>query len=85
MKAGANTQTPYIYRHPEKYELINVMNEEDYSNYRLTVDTEEDFQLIELLYDWFQEQPFGWMDAIDLLKERPDWTRMNSTVEQKVV
>ena len=77
--------TPFIYRHPEKYEIIGVTNPEDYSMYRLTVDTNEDFQLIELLYQWFKEQPFGWMDVVNLLRERPDWSRMNSSVEQKVV
>lgn len=77
--------TPFIYRHPEKYEIIAVTNPEDHSRYRLTVDTEEDFQLIELLYQWFENQPCSWMDIVTLLQERPDWTRMNSAVEQKVV
>jgi spore coat polysaccharide biosynthesis protein SpsF len=77
--------TPFIYRHPEKFEILAVRNTEDFSQYRLTVDTEEDFQLMELLFQWFQEQPFGWMDVVNLLKERPDWSRMNCTVEQKVV
>lgn len=77
--------TPFIYRHPELFEILTVTNPTDYSQYRLTVDTAEDFQLIELLYQWFQEQPFTWQDVVNLLRERPDWTRMNSTVEQKVV
>ncbi|MBU1919465.1 acylneuraminate cytidylyltransferase, partial [bacterium] len=77
--------TPFIYRHPEKYEIIAVTNPEDHSRYRLTVDTQEDFQLIELLYQWFENQPCSWMDIVTLLQERPDWTRMNSAVEQKVV
>jgi spore coat polysaccharide biosynthesis protein SpsF len=77
--------TPFVYRHPEKYEIIGVTHPEDYSGYRLTVDTPEDFQLIELLYQWFNEKPFNWLDIINLLCEKPDWSRMNSAIEQKVI
>jgi spore coat polysaccharide biosynthesis protein SpsF len=77
--------TPFIYRHPEKYEIIGVTNQEDLSGYRLTVDTAEDFQLIELLYQWFNEKPFSWTDVVTLLREHPEWLRMNSAIEQKVV
>ena len=39
--------TPYIYQHPAEYRLGGIRNAEDLSRYRWTVDTPEDFQLIE--------------------------------------
>src|SRR5699024_6531885 len=39
--------TPYIYTNPDKFRMLNKSNQVDQSMYRLTVDTVEDFQLIE--------------------------------------
>ena len=35
--------TSYIYTHPEKFKIHEWVSDKDYSSYRLTVDTEEDF------------------------------------------
>jgi spore coat polysaccharide biosynthesis protein SpsF len=77
--------TPYIYRNPERFEIVGVTHPSDFSRYRLTVDTKEDLQLIELLFAWFQNRAFGWQEVIQLLRERPELTRINCAVEQKIV
>ena len=48
--------TPYIWNHPEIFKLGNFENQKDLSNYRLTVDEDEDFKLIESLINHFQER-----------------------------
>jgi len=77
--------TPFIYLRPERYRLGSVANEVDYSPYRLTVDTGEDFQLIRLLIEkLYPGNPlFNLQDIMNLLLANPEWVAINSQVEQK--
>ena len=77
--------TPYLYRHPERFRLRRIANDEDLSSHRWTVDTKEDFQLVSRIYDAFRGDTFGWRDVLQLLTEHPDWTALNRGVKQKVV
>ncbi|WP_174615544.1 cytidylyltransferase domain-containing protein [Virgibacillus ihumii] len=77
--------TAYMYTHPNKFITANVKHTQDHSNFRLTVDTKEDFQLIanilETLYP--QKPDFELEDIIRLLEKRKDWLAINAHVEQK--
>ncbi len=77
--------TPYIYRHPEKFRIGSFKSKIDYSQYRWTVDTIEDFNLIEnILIKIYASNPrFRMMDVIKLLKKQPKWAAINSHIEQK--
>ncbi len=77
--------TPFVYLRPKRYRLGSVENEADYSHYRLTVDTREDFELIKLLIEkLYPSNPlFGLQDIINLLLGNPEWAAINSHVEQK--
>lgn len=77
--------TPYIYRHPETFCLCNVSEEKDLSDYRLTVDTIEDFELIRLiLEDIYPINPtFNLQDIMRVFKEHPDWKLINAHIKQK--
>lgn len=77
--------TPYLYRHPDKFRLLSVSNPTDFSAYRLTVDTPEDFELIERIYAHFQHNAFGWREMIALLEQHLDWLEINREVPQKPV
>lgn len=77
--------TPYIYRHPEKFKLYPVVNNADWSAIRWTVDTQEDFNLVRNIYEYFGDQDFSWRDALSLLQKRPKWGRINQHVVQKSV
>ncbi|MBI2287838.1 MAG: glycosyltransferase family protein [Chloroflexi bacterium] len=50
--------TIYLYRHPEKFKLLNVANDIDYSAMRWTVDTPEDLALVRQIYNHFQNNSF---------------------------
>lgn len=76
--------TPYIYRHPETFKLLQHRQIKDYSHLRWTVDTPEDFALIEkILTAFYPQNPlFSHTDVLDLLAKHPEWNQINAHVEQ---
>lgn len=77
--------TPYIYHHPEKFRLLPIAGQADHSQYRWTLDTSEDYELLRRIFDHFDNRLFGWTDVLHLVEEHPDWNRLNRNVRQKVV
>lgn len=79
--------TPFLYRHPERFRLANFSFELDKSDYRLTVDTLEDFDLISRIYSslYPSNHDFTVYDILDLLASHPDWLKINCHVRQKVL
>jgi len=77
--------TPYIYTNQDLFEVGFLKNKIDYSNYRLTVDTEEDFELIKLIINaLFKRNPnFTLIDIVTLMENNPQWFDINSHIEQK--
>lgn len=77
--------TTFIYERPERYKLGGVTYKSDESRYRLTVDTEADFELIvkiiEILYPL--NNIFHLHDILELMKENRDWELINKHVKQK--
>ncbi|MCX6169736.1 MAG: glycosyltransferase family protein [Ignavibacteriales bacterium] len=77
--------TPYIYNHPAQFAIKNFSNEKDYSIHRWTVDTQEDFNLIEEIYKSLYEKNkiFLFEDILKLFEEQPDLIRINQNIQQK--
>jgi len=77
--------TPFILHRPERFNLIPVLNSENHSHHRWTVDTPEDFELIKrILEAVYPQKPNCTMeDCLNLLKEHPEWQKINAHVEQK--
>jgi len=78
--------TPYIY---EKYEndIYYYKNETDLSEYRLTLDTPDDYTLMKKIYKelYNGEHDFYLKDIIELFKENPDLKKVNKDIEQKEI
>jgi spore coat polysaccharide biosynthesis protein SpsF len=76
--------TPYIYLN-NKYNIQQVITQEDNSNLRWTVDTQEDFSLIrEIITRIYPSKPtFTLKDLINLIKKHPELTEINHHIEQK--
>lgn len=76
--------TPFIYKtNPENYQIQQISREEDSSNIRITLDTEEDYMALCALYDQFERDDFSCEDIIAIYKER-DWLfSINNNIEQK--
>lgn len=75
--------TPYIY---ENYEdIFYYKNNKDLSNYRLTLDTKEDFELIKALYDklYNGKHDFYLNEIIGVLNKNKELLSLNKNIEQK--
>jgi spore coat polysaccharide biosynthesis protein SpsF len=78
--------TPYIYEHPDRFDIFPVKGEADYSNYRWTVDTAEDLALVRAVYDRLgNNDGFSWRDVLSLLEQEPDLVDLNRDVMQKAL
>lgn len=77
--------TPYLYRHPERFRLLPVVHDKDLSFHRWTLDTPEDYELLEKIYDALDDTPFSWTDVLRLFDAHPDWVAINRDVVQKRV
>jgi spore coat polysaccharide biosynthesis protein SpsF len=79
--------TSFIYRHPDRYRLGNVACEKDYSQYRWTVDTPEDFALVSMLMKAAHavRADYTLQNCIDLMEKNPTWAQINAGVIQKPV
>jgi len=77
--------TPYIRRNPELFRIHGIMSEVDYSHMRWTVDTPEDLVFVRHIYEYFGHDRFSWQDVLALLKEHPEWLKINQHVLQKTI
>ncbi|MDH7604644.1 MAG: glycosyltransferase family protein [Melioribacter sp.] len=77
--------TPYIYQHPEIFKIKNFACEKDYSFHRWTVDTIEDFELIEKIYEslYKENDIFYFEDILKLFEKYPDLVNINKDIKQK--
>jgi glutamate-1-semialdehyde 2,1-aminomutase len=75
--------TPYM-RESGKFKVGNYENFVNNSNYRLTVDWPEDFQLISDIFNHFKPDIyFSWEEVITLAHNKPDFFRVNEHLIDK--
>jgi spore coat polysaccharide biosynthesis protein SpsF len=79
--------TQYMHRHDDEFMLYDFTNTEDYSDYRWTLDTPEDFNFIETVYSelYKKGQVVSTDKVINLLKKRPELCKLNADVKQKKI
>ncbi|CAK0769531.1 spore coat polysaccharide biosynthesis protein SpsF [Gammaproteobacteria bacterium] len=77
--------TPYLYQHPELFRMHAVVAEnKDHSDLRWTVDTPEDFALVQTLYRHLgNRDDFGWQEALTVVEREPELAGLNRHVRQK--
>jgi len=77
--------TPYIYFHPQLFKLLSIENDINYSKYRWTVDTDEDFELIEklILLLSSQHKEINLNNLLNAMEQHKEWYFINSHIEQK--
>ena len=77
--------TPYIYENSNK--IYYYKNAIDYSRHRWTLDTEEDFELINKIYEKLYKgcHDFYLNDIIELFNREPDLFEINAHIEQKKI
>jgi len=78
--------TPYFYEHPELFRLVSLRGRADYSQYRWTLDTAEDLELLRTIYARFSNRDdFSWGETVQLMEREPGLAQLNSHVIQKAL
>ncbi len=79
----------YIYDHPKRFRLLNVASgfPPQVADLRLTVDTSEDFELVQAIYqELYPINPkFNLSDILILFQRRPELKLINQHIRQKPV
>jgi spore coat polysaccharide biosynthesis protein SpsF len=77
--------TPYIYKNQDLFTLRYYKVEKDYSNYRITVDTVDDYMLANTLAGYFSNINYSWVEVVKLLEQNPNLLSINSHISQVTV
>lgn len=70
--------TPYIWKHPGLFRLGGVLNREDFSALRWTVDEPPDLEFVRAVYGHLGETSFGMNQVLRLLKDYPELAGINA-------
>lgn len=75
---------PYLYEEPTRFRTLLVRSEQDFSQYRWTVDTEEDLDVIRRIFGHFGgRDDFSWTEVLDLYESQPQLMSLNAEVKHK--
>lgn len=77
--------TPYIWSQPERFRLMDLQDDQDWSHLRWTVDTPEDFEFVTRVYQalYPAKTDFSYFEVLDLVQRHPNLTAINQHIEQK--
>jgi len=77
---------PYLYDQPGRFKILLAHHEPDFGEKRWTVDTPQDLELINKIFESFSPRiDFSWLEVIDLFKSQPDLERINAGISAKNV
>lgn len=77
--------TTLAYVQPQWFRIDHVVNPENLSHLRWTVDTSEDLELVRLIFGHFRHDRFSWRDVLPVLQQHPEWAEINRGIVQKAV
>lgn len=77
--------TPFLYKQPERFRLVNLPSPVNLSGHRWTLDTPADYEVLRrILEALLPDRPdFRLDDVLALLAAHPDWSTINAGVPQK--
>ncbi len=78
--------SPYIKERPEEFKIVRHPSgfQNPFKDLRLTVDTEEDFELAEKIYDTlYRGSLFSLGEVISFLQKNPSLVSINSSIKQR--
>ena len=73
--------TPFIYEHPELFNIGYIENSENLSHLHWTVDTIEDFNLVKSISQKIKNRPILMNQILDLLQNEPDLVKINESID----
>lgn len=81
LKSELEHVTPYI-RNNKKLKIKNLEKEPIYSNWRLTVDEENDLKLIIKIYEYFNNTYFTFNEIVEYLKNNQHLLNINNNIKR---
>lgn len=69
--------TTLAYERPELFVIEQVLDSQDRSRMRVTLDYPEDLELLRRIFDAFADDGFSWREAVALLEGRPELLEIN--------
>jgi spore coat polysaccharide biosynthesis protein SpsF len=75
--------TPFLYEHPERFVIVDHVASRDLSEHRWTLDTPDDYALLQRIFDAGGPSPLRLENVIALLDANPEWRHLNAHVRQK--
>ncbi len=70
---------PYIWKHPDRFELRSFSMKPDLSHWRWTVDKPADLEMIRQIFTQFSDQPLvGYREVISWLNDHPEILAINT-------
>lgn len=77
--------TPYMYNTKGRFNIKTLVCEPNHGKHRWTVDTIEDFELIEKIISalYPSNSEFSWEDVLDLIERNPELALINAHIQQK--
>src|SRR5579863_1184664 len=77
--------TTLAYLEPELFRVGHILHSEDLSHLRWTVDTEEDLELVRLIFQHLGSDRFSWKDVLPAWEQHPSWSEINRGIPQKTI
>ena len=69
--------TPYFYNNPEQFKIFDLINREDLSSFRWTIDGVNDLKLVKILISKIQKRPILMNHIVKILKDEPELIKIN--------
>ncbi|MFS4461109.1 cytidylyltransferase domain-containing protein [Bdellovibrio sp. HCB2-146] len=78
--------TPFFYKsHREKFRFLQILNKDDKSGYRITLDESDDLKLLKVLIEEYDADKMGMEAIVQLMDLHPELVQINAHVEQKKI
>lgn len=74
---------PFLYENPQRFNILHMEHHPSYGQYRWTLDTPEDLQLLREVATHFADDAFSWLDVIRLFEQQPHLAQINAAVPHK--
>ena len=76
--------TQFFFKNLDEFKYLCISENENYSNYRWTIDTFDDLKMAILVYQnlYKQDEIFLFEDVLNLLKQKPHIAKINSNVKR---
>lgn len=80
--------TQYVYHNPEKFKIGNIVSEQQLSSYRWTIDNQEDYDMVKMVYAKRKKSKNGILlmdEILDIIKRNPEIARINLQVKRSAM